>query len=487
MTSATITANAPDSIVKAMAGRAVLVAGDIMLDRFVTGAVTRLSPEAPAPVLVQENQSHALGGAGNVLANLAGLGVTAHVLAIVGDDAPGRAVASIINTLGADGAGLLVDAARPTTVKTRFMAGHHHILRVDEEKSGPVDDVLAARILKHAENTLPHVQAVILSDYGKGVLTPAILAALIKMARARNIPVLVDPKGVDYARYAGATAVTPNRAELALAAGTGALKTDAEIVAAAQSVMKASGVGAVIATRSEDGISVIAQNVTHIPTIKLPVFDVAGAGDTVIATVAAALATGATLEDAARLANRAGGIVVGKPGTAAITAGELSGHVYGGAVARDAAALQIRLWQSHGLRVGFTNGCFDILHIGHVTYLAQARGRCDRLVVAVNADESVKRLKGPARPVNDVAARAGVLGALGCVDMVVVFGDVAVDDDKPCVILDTIRPDVIFKGGDYTEDQLPEAKVVRAYGGDVQIMSMVDGYSTTAAIAKMKA
>jgi D-beta-D-heptose 7-phosphate kinase/D-beta-D-heptose 1-phosphate adenosyltransferase len=482
-----MTGIAADSIVKAMEGRAVLVVGDIMLDRFVTGAVTRLSPEAPVPVLAQESQTQALGGAGNVLANLAGLGVTAHVLAIVGDDAPGRAVAAIIKTLGADGAGLLVDAGRPTTVKTRFMAGHHHILRVDEEKSGPVDDVMAARILKHAESVMPQVHAVILSDYGKGVLTPAIIAAVIKMARARNIPVLVDPKGADYARYAGATAVTPNRAELALAAGTGALKSDADIVSAAQAVIKKSGVGAVIATRSEDGITVIAETVTHIPTVKLPVFDVAGAGDTVIATVAAALAAGARLEDAARLANRAGGIVVGKPGTAAITAGELSARVQGGALTRDAAAMQVRLWQSQGLRVGFTNGCFDILHIGHVTYLAQARGRCDRLVVAVNADESVKRLKGPTRPVNDTAARAGVLAALGCVDMVVVFGDVAADDDKPCVILDTLRPDVIFKGGDYTEDQLPEAKIVRAYGGDVQIMAMVDGYSTTGTIAKMKA
>ena len=479
--------NAPDSIVNSMAGRAVLVAGDIMLDRFVTGVVTRLSPEAPVPVLAQENQTHALGGAGNVLANLAGLGVTAHVLALAGDDAPGREAASIIKTLGADGAGLLVDASRPTTVKTRFMAGHHHILRVDEEKSGPVDDVMAARILKHAEAVMPRVHAVILSDYGKGVLTPAIIAALIKMARARGIPVLVDPKGADYTRYAGATAVTPNRAELALAAGTGALKSDADIVAAAQAVIKKSGVGAVIATRSEDGISVIAETVTHIPTVKLPVFDVSGAGDTVIATIAAALAAGAGLTDAARLANRAGGIVVGKPGTAAIAADELTGHLQGGASTRDSAARQIRLWQSQGLRVGFTNGCFDILHIGHVTYLAQARGRCDRLVVAVNADESVKRLKGPARPVNDVAARAGVLAALGCVDMVVVFGDAAADDDKPCAILDNLRPDVIFKGGDYTEDQLPEAKVVRAYGGDVQIMAMVDGYSTTAAIAKMKA
>lgn len=483
----TTTANAPDSIVRAMAGRAVLVAGDIMLDRFITGSVTRLSPEAPVPVLAQDKCTHALGGAGNVLANLAGLGVKAHVLALVGDDAPGRDVASIIKTLGADDAGLMMDAARPTTVKTRFMAGHHHILRVDEEKSGPVDDMTAARILKHAESVMPHVQAVILSDYGKGVLTPAIIAALIKMARARNIPVLVDPKGADYTRYAGATAVTPNRAELALAAGTGALKSDADIVAAAQKIIKHSEVGAVVATRSEDGISVIADAITHIPTVKLPVFDVSGAGDTVIATIAAALAAGANLTDAARLANRAGGIVVGKPGTAAIAADELAGHLHGGASPRDSAARQIRLWQSQGLRVGFTNGCFDILHIGHVTYLAQARGRCDRLVVAVNADESVKRLKGPTRPVNNVTARAGVLAALGCVDMVVVFGDVAADDDKPCAILDTLRPDVIFKGGDYTEDQLPEAKIVRAYGGDVQIMSMVDGYSTTGTIAKMKA
>lgn len=486
-----MTGIAADSIVKAMAGQAVLVVGDIMLDRFVTGTVGRLSPEAPVPVLKKEGESLSLGGAGGVLANLAGLGVQGYMLGVVGDDAAGRRVAGIMGDLGVDHTYIVTDKTRPTIEKTRFMSGPHHLLRVDEEETGAVSNDIAAQILAQAARLMPRMRAVILSDYGKGVLTAAVLRDVIALARAQGVPVLVDPKGNDYSRYSGATIVTPNRKELAEAIAGPLPRSDAEIEAAARALLQAVAFDAVIATRSEDGISVIrrdAPRATHIPTISLPVFEVSGAGDTVIATIAAALAAGAGLEDAARLANRAGRVVVSKPGTVAITAAELLAEApQSGASSRAGAAQQIKNWQAQGLKVGFTNGCFDILHIGHVTYLAQARGRCDRLVVAVNADESVKRLKGPTRPVNDAAARAGVLAALGCVDMVVVFGDEAGDDDKPSAVIDTLRPDVIFKGGDYTEDQLPEAKIVRAYGGDVQIMGMVDGYSTTAAIAKMKA
>lgn len=475
------------ALLAAMAGRAVLVVGDIMLDRFVTGSVTRLSPEAPVPVLRQESVTQAAGGAGNVLANLTGLGVRAHIVTVTGTDDAGAALRGIIAAQGIDTDGIIADARRPTIVKTRFMTGPHHMLRVDAEDNSTMAADIGATIIARACAVLPRVQALILSDYGKGVLTPPVLRALIDAARAAGIPVLVDPKGADYTRYDGATIVTPNRKELAEAAGHDNPRSDAEIIAAARAVMARAQIDHIVATRSEDGMSVItAAAATHIPTVKLPVFDVAGAGDTVIAVIAAALAAGADAVTAAELANRAGGIVVGKPGTAAITAAELA-QPDRAATARQDAATRIRNWQAQGLRVGFTNGCFDILHVGHVAYLQQARTACDRLVVAVNADQSVRRLKGATRPVNPEAARAAVLAALGCVDMVVLFGDEARDEDRPCALLDALRPDVIFKGGDYTEDQLPEAKIVRAYGGDVQIMALIDGFSTTATIAKMQA
>jgi D-beta-D-heptose 7-phosphate kinase/D-beta-D-heptose 1-phosphate adenosyltransferase len=482
------------ALVRAMAGKAVLVAGDVMLDRFVTGGATRLSPEAPVPVLAATARTTALGGAGNVLANLAGLGVTAHIVALTGEDETADEVAAIVRGLGARSDGLVRDSGRPTTVKTRFMAGPHHLLRVDDEKSAVATVSVQEELIARAGALLPHVQALVLSDYGKGVLSPTVTAALIALAREQGVPVLVDPKGADYTRYNGAQVVTPNRKELAEAAEAGALKSDADIVAAAQTVLRDTTIGAVVATRSEDGISIIPRGegeITHIPTAPLQVYDVAGAGDTVIATLAAALAAGADLRDAARLANRAGGIVVTRAGTAAITAADLGADAtirpFIAPVCNwDGARAQIRAWQAQGLRVGFTNGCFDILHYGHVSYLAEARLRCDRLVIGLNADASVTRLKGPERPVNDETARATVLAGLRCVDMVVHFGHKAAEDDRPSSVIDTLRPDVIFKGGDYTEDQLPEAAVVRAYGGEVQIMTMFDGYSTTGTIAKLK-
>lgn len=478
------------ALLAAMEGQPVLVAGDIMLDRFVTGAAQRLSPEAPVPVLKRGTETTALGGAGGVVANLAALGARPHVVAVAGDDMAGRTLETLLRAAGADIAGLVIDRARPTTQKTRFMSGPHHLLRLDDEEAGAVTAETAAQLLAAARTVMPSMKAVVLSDYGKGVLGEAVIRELMRMARTHGIPVLVDPKGHDYRRYDGATLVTPNRAELAQAAGRASVKTDEDIVSAAQAVMAQATIGAVVATRSEDGISVVRADgrpATHIPTRKIPVFEVSGAGDVVIATIAAALAGGVTLEDAARLANRAGGIAVGKPGTAPVTRAELLAGAVSSATPRARAQQTIAAWQADGQRVGFTNGCFDILHVGHVTYLQQARSLCDRLVVGLNADESVRRLKGPTRPVNDEGARATVLAALSCVDMVVLFGDAAADEDMPCALLDFLRPAVIFKGGDYTEDQLPEARVVRAYGGDVRIMGLVEGHSTTATIARMKA
>jgi D-beta-D-heptose 7-phosphate kinase/D-beta-D-heptose 1-phosphate adenosyltransferase len=502
-----------DGLVTALQTQAVLTVGDIMLDRFVYGDVERISPESPVPVLSIRRESRMPGGAGNVLTNLAGLGVKAHIVAVTGRDVAAATLGKAVADLGIDPAGLIPCDDRPTTEKTRFLAGQQQLLRADYERAGSVDDRAAALVIKKAETLLPEVGALVLSDYGKGVLTPALISRLIAAARKFGIPVLVDPKGRDYSIYKGASLVTPNRKELAEATGGMPVKTDEEVVAAAQGLMRKTGIDAVLATRSQDGMSVIARKgkgfapPVHLRAEALEVFDVSGAGDTVIATVAAALAAGADLVAAAALANIAGGIVVAKVGTAPVRAGELAEAVARKTLditsrekdrlildaARNAriadaeeAAECVRRWKARGMRVGFTNGCFDILHAGHVAYLNQARARCDRLIVGLNADSSVRRLKGPSRPVNNGAARAMVLAGLSAVDMVVMFGDDKRDDDKPVRLIAALQPDIFFKGGDYRIEQLPEAATVRAYGGAIEIMGLSEGFSTTATIERAR-
>lgn len=482
----------------AMKGLSIMVVGDLMLDQFVYGDVDRISPESPVPVLNIQKQDMMLGGAGNVLTNLSALGITPVVFAVVGADTQAQFVRDIAKKAGADASGILTDESRPTTLKTRYLARHQHLLRTDFEKTHPLSSDIEAKIFAGIEKAMKGVKAIVLSDYGKGVLTKTLLSKIIATANKANVSVLVDPKGNDYTIYCGADIVTPNRKELALAAGTSALVSDDEITNAAQKIIKDCGVACVVATRSEDGMSVISSaRPMHLKTEAIEVFDVSGAGDTVIATLAAAIAAGATMEDAARLANLAGGIAVSKVGTTPVRMEELYAALLRGVpgegrVARLAdeseAVDQVRTWQAKGLKVGFTNGCFDILHKGHVMYLEEARKQCDRLVVALNHDASVKILKGPSRPVNDEDARAAVLGALSCVDLVVLFGAAKTgEDNTPAAIIGKLRPDIFFKGGDYKEDQLPEAKVVRAYGGAVSIMNLQDGFSTSAIIAKSAA
>ncbi|MBI4031626.1 MAG: D-glycero-beta-D-manno-heptose-7-phosphate kinase [Proteobacteria bacterium] len=498
------------NIVAAMQHKTVLVAGDIMLDRFVYGDVHRVSPESPVPVLTIGHENFMPGGAGNVLANLCGLGVKAHLLSVIGPDAEGEKLRALVAEKGADPSGLVVAAdRRPTTVKTRFLAAHQQLLRTDYERVSDIDEKDESALLAQAEKFLQGCGAVVLSDYGKGTMTPSLIEALIKKAGKAGIPVLVDPKKTDYRIYRGADIVTPNRKELSEATGGMPTRTDGEVAAAARKLMKESGIGSVVATRSQDGMTIIQARgePVHLRTEALEVFDVSGAGDTVAATLAAALASGADLIQAATIANAAGGIVVAKVGTAAIRHVELvaalnrrdvslqarpggravvSAAHQGMICDADEAAEYAQRWRARGLKVGFTNGCFDILHPGHVNYLNAARGRCDRLIIGLNADESVRRLKGPSRPVNAQDARAAVLAALGAVDMVVIFGNDAQEDDKPIRLIEKLHPDIFFKGGDYAEESLPEAPVVRSYGGTVQIMPLSEGHSTSETIRKMK-
>ncbi len=489
--------------IRAMSGKSVLVAGDIMLDRFIYGDVERISPESPVPVLSVRRQDRMLGGAGNVIANLAGLKIKPLVVAVIGEDADGESVREMVRSLGGETSGLVPDPERPTTVKTRYLASHQQLLRTDEEKAGPVTGTVEADILNRAERLLTDAGALVLSDYGKGVLTDRVIQELVRLAGEREIPVLVDPKGTDYTRYKGADVITPNRKELSEGAGGMPTVQDSEVVSAARRIIEQAGIGAVVATRSQDGMSVIRRTPDgndfeapeHLRTQALEVFDVSGAGDTVIATLAASMAAGAGLLEAARLANLAGGIAVSKVGTTPVRASELEEALTGAGnqVSRqgrictaEEAAEHVRRWQAQGLKVGFTNGCFDLVHAGHVTYLNAARGQCDRLVLGLNADESVRRLKGSSRPVNDEISRATVMAALGSVDMVVIFGKSEDEQDMPVSLISALRPDIHFKGGDYTIDQLPEAKAVLSYGGSVKIMSLEEGHSTTDMIARAK-
>lgn len=489
------------NILRAMKGLRAVVAGDVMLDRFIYGGVERISPESPVPILNIEREERMLGGAGNALANLAGLGLGGDVFSIVGDDADGKFIRQKIKSLGFEISGLLTDPTRPTIVKTRYLAGHQQLLRADFESRKPLPPKISAQLREKAKTVLKNAHVLILSDYGKGALSREIAAALISAARARKIPVVADPKGRDFSIYSGADAITPNRKELTEASGL-PVDTDEQVNQAAKKIIRECGVRAVAATRSKDGISVISQTAkpVHIRGRDIEVFDVSGAGDAVVAVIGAALATGASLEDAACLANIAGGLVVAKVGTAPVRAEEIreclddGGEFFAYADKKapvatwNAAAEQVRRWRSKGRKIGFTNGCFDILHAGHVSYLNAARGQCDRLIVGLNRDSSVRILKGARRPVHDENSRAAVLAALASVDMVVLFGaGEAGEDNTASELIRTLRPDIYFKGGDYKESDIPEAKAARACGCEIRLMPNFEGHSTTRSIKKIRA
>ncbi|MFD1626713.1 D-glycero-beta-D-manno-heptose-7-phosphate kinase [Azospirillum griseum] len=466
----------------------VLCLGDVMLDRFVYGSVDRVSPEAPIPVLRITRDVPKLGGAGNVAANLIALDATCRFVSVVGQDAVGTDLLALLaQERVSDGGSIVVEAGRQTTVKTRFIAGQQQLLRADVETVAPI--TCADRVLAQIERVLAEVGGVILSDYGKGVLTDDLIAGVIAAARAAGKTVVVDPKGRDYRRYRGADILTPNRKELMEATGLPA-HSDEQVVTAARRLIADCGVGAVVATRSEQGMSVVtADAVTHLPAQAREVFDVSGAGDTVVATLTAALSVGVGLTDAARLANLAAGLVVGKVGTAVVRTHELLTalheqewrHGEDKVATRDEAAERAERWRLRGKRVGFTNGCFDLLHPGHISLLKQARAACDVLVVGLNSDASVKRLKGDSRPVQNETARATVLASLGVVDLVVVF-----DEDTPESLIHAVRPDVLVKGADYTVATVVGAGFVQSYGGTVLLAELVEGQSTTNTIKRLK-
>ena len=474
--------------VEAMSGVRVLCVGDVMLDRFAYGEVERISPEAPIPVFRHQHEATMAGGAGNVLRNLSAIGVAARIVAVIGDDGAGAELRALIEAEPGAQAELFAAKGRETTIKTRYIAGSQQLLRADRETTTAIEPKMAERIVAAVAAALAETDAVVLSDYGKGVLTREVTARIIEAARQAGKPVVVDPKGPDMSHYRGASVVTPNRRELAEASGL-AVSDDAEIIAAAEKLIAGCGIEAVLVTRAKDGMTLVtAAGAEHLEAMKREVFDVSGAGDTVVATLAAAIGAGVALVDAAAIANAAAGVVVGKVGTAAVEKSELIDALHGrdrsGAGSKlasfEAALERIARWRRKGLRIGFTNGCFDILHPGHVSLFDQARGACDRLVVGLNSDASVARLKGAGRPIQAEAARAAVLGSVASIDLVVVFAD-----DTPMKLIEAIRPDVLVKGGDYTIEEVVGAEFVQSYGAKVLLAEIAPGHGTTQTIARM--
>lgn len=479
----------PD-LVRAAKGKRVVCVGDVMLDRFIYGGVTRISPEAPVPIMRRTREAAMPGGAGNVARNLASLGLSVSLIGVVGDDGEGRELAALLGSIDGVDADLIAMRDRSTTLKTRFVAGGQQLLRVDAEDTSPIEAGPEAELIASIADEAESAGVIILSDYAKGAVTDGVIAAALEAGARHGIPVIADPKGRDFARYGGVDLIKPNASELAVAMGL-PVETDQDVetaLVAAQSVLPAK---AIVVTRAAKGMSFAADGApaVHLSGQAREVYDVSGAGDTSIAALALGLAGGGTLADAVSLAITASGIAVGKAGTATVSAEEVlsalqMGLRNGGVsyLSLDTAMAQVATWREAGLTVGFTNGCFDILHPGHLRVLEEAKARCGRLVVGLNSDASVRRLKGPTRPVNDADSRARVLSGLMAVDAVVLF-----DADTPQDLIEALQPDLLVKGGDYTIDTIVGADTVQARGGTVHIVPLVDGQSTTAAIARAKA
>lgn len=463
----------------------VLVIGDIILDRYVFGTAERLSPEAPVPILKITHDKLMLGGAGNVIRNLAALGGFATIVSVVGDDAEGRAIRDSLSTLPKVLSELVVDKSRRTSVKTRFVAGSQQLLRADEESTDAIAEAIESELLARFSRALPSAAVVVLSDYGKGVLTRKVVEAAIKLSHLQSKQVIVDPKDRDFGKYAEADLITPNRKELSEATGL-PTRTNVEVENAAREIRNSFRIKAVLGTRGPDGMTFVDDQglAHHVPAEVREVFDVSGAGDTVVATVAANVSAGVGMVQAISMANVAAGIVVGKVGTAVVQPDEIDEALQqksGKVVSRERALERLAQWRGRGLRVGFTNGCFDLLHPGHIHLVRQARAACDRLIVGLNSDASVKRLKGSGRPVNDELARAKVLAGLADVDLVTLFAE-----DTPEALIAALRPDVLVKGADYTLDTVVGADLVKSYGGRVVLAQLLPGHSTTATVAKLK-
>jgi len=465
----------------------VLLVGDMILDRYQHGSTHRISPEAPIPVLAATREELRLGGCGNVAANLAALGAQVRCVAVVGDDGGAAAIRGLLSEAGCSIDSLVVDTSRPTICKTRLVSQNQQLLRIDEEVVGPPSPEVEAALLQAIEGAIGDAEIVVVSDYGKGVLCEAVLDRLL---RAPNRPrVLVDPKGKDYSIYRGASIITPNKLEAETATGL-VLDSKESIRQAADRLCADLDLEAAIITLGPQGMYCRMGDGSgewSIPARTRSVYDVTGAGDTVIAVLAQILALGAGMEQAMRLATVAAGITVQRFGVAAITAGDIRNALVEGGSTRDKVLqhddllAQLSSERARGRRIVFTNGCFDVLHVGHLTYLQESRSFGDVLVVGVNSDASVRRLKGEERPVNAEDDRMALLAGLECVSFVTVF-----DDDTPLQLIQSLTPDVLVKGEDWADKGVVGRDWVEEHGGHVVLASMKDGYSTTNTLARIR-
>jgi D-beta-D-heptose 7-phosphate kinase / D-beta-D-heptose 1-phosphate adenosyltransferase len=466
-----------------------LVIGDVMLDRYLIGDVGRISPEAPVPIVLLNQQNERAGGAANVAANLALLGIKTHIVGCVGNDGEAKKLLDLLKDMGVEASGICTSTNRPTIAKTRVVSGHQQMLRLDQESSSLFNQTENAQLLSAIQTQLALKPAiVILSDYAKGLLSEKVSQQIIAQCKADNIKVLVDPKGRDYSKYADATALTPNKKETAEACDT--TTNDAELIKKASALKKCLNLQFLAVTRGEEGITLIDENTHNLPAIAKQVFDVSGAGDTVIATLAAGLMSNLTPLEALQLANIAAAVVVGKVGTVPISQHDLLEALTSQQSNEEANKIcdlaqliaKVDTWRQAKQKIVFTNGCFDLLHAGHVTYLEAAKKRGDKLILGLNTDRSVSAIKGPTRPVVHENDRARVLAALESVDAVILF-----DEDTPLNLINAIKPNVIAKGSDYNAEQVVGGKEVRSWGGEIALIDLVEGRSTSNIIKKMNA
>ncbi|MCG6894376.1 MAG: D-glycero-beta-D-manno-heptose-7-phosphate kinase [Desulfobacteraceae bacterium] len=467
----------------------IMVVGDLMIDEYLWGRVERISPEAPVPVVTVEREEYTLGGAGNVVANLATLGASVTTVGVIGVREDGRRLLERIEALGQDTGGIFREPDRPTTRKTRVMAGSQHVLRIDRETRSAISESVFDRVTDFVRQQMASMDIVLVSDYGKGLITPPLMATVIEASRRESIPVVADPKGRNFDKYGGCRLVTPNRKEASLAAGMD-IHDVKDLGRAANRILEASGIDNLLVTCGKDGMHLFQADTdsVHIPARARQVFDVSGAGDTVVAVVGLAMAAGATLVEAAAAANAAAGVVVGKVGTATVTPAELRAAM-GGFVGelpgkyREAEELAeiIRGHKRAGQRIVMTNGCFDLLHAGHVDLLAASKRLGDILVVAIDDDDSVRSLKGPGRPVLGARERIRVLDALDAVDYLTVFGNGELDR-----LIEWIRPDVLTKGSNYTSEEVAGREKVESYGGRIERIPVDETVSASRIIREIQ-
>ncbi|HEY5673706.1 MAG TPA: bifunctional D-glycero-beta-D-manno-heptose-7-phosphate kinase/D-glycero-beta-D-manno-heptose 1-phosphate adenylyltransferase HldE [Malonomonas sp.] len=475
-------------LISAIAQTRVLVVGDLILDKYIWGKTSRISPEAPVQVVEVERDELRLGGAGNVVNNLLSLGCQVSVASVVGADEDAQKLLTLLQQRNIEIVGIQQSPQRTTSRKSRVLASNQQMLRIDRESTAEITAAEQAELLDYVRLQLPQVGAVLLSDYLKGVLAPVLLQQIIQLCRQQQVPVIVDPKGADFGRYRGATLLTPNRREAEVATGM-KITDETTLLAAGEKLLREQQLEALVLTRSEAGMSLFAADgsIEHLPTEAREVFDVSGAGDTVVAVIGAALAVGSSLGDAARLANLAAGIVVGKLGTSTVTGAEIlndyarrNRQPEGKILPRDELTVLLDAQRAAGKQIVFTNGCFDLLHAGHVKYLQQARNLGDLLVLGLNSDASIRRLKGPKRPLLEESERAQILAALDCIDYLAIF-----DEDTPLELLQKVRPQILVKGGDYLADEVVGKELVESYGGRVELIQFVDGKSSTNIIDKI--